>query len=184
MIGLQVPEEAVRNLLKLSVPGKKVSEDSYHITMFYFEKDLNIDNILKVTKCLYESVRSLDSFSIKGAKVINFPKGEDGYPIVVKVESEDLLELRKKIAKKLGGLDIKYSKKFPEYKPHITLSYSPKEAEEKSVSIKWKASEITLWGGNHHEEQLMVDVPFRFGKTASRFDLVDMYTQMFEKFSG
>lgn len=182
MIGLKVPAGIAEKLSKISVPGKKESAEMMHITMFYFEKELTIKNILTITKILYDAVKNVPAFSIKGKKALCFPNGKYGYPIIVPIESDELLNLRKAIAKKFDTNDVKYSKKFPEYKPHLTLSYSPKEMEEKKIeSVSWKSEEIVIWGGTDDEPQVIVSIPFSFGKKASKFELGYIYSEIFEK---
>lgn len=183
MIGLKAPEEICERLSKISVPGKKTPADEMHITMFYFEQDLGIKDILKITQAMYEVTKKADALSIKGNTVSTFNKGDDGVPVIVPIVSDDLVDLRKKMAKKFDNEGIKYSKKWPEYKPHLTLSYSPKEMEDKKLekSIGWKASEVIFWAGSWHSDPgVLVSMPLHLGKKASKFDKNYLVAELFE----
>lgn len=180
MIGLKVPADVVEKLLKIKVPGKKVPDDSYHITMFYFEKEFKIKDMMNLIKLVHDVIKNVEPFQIKGKKVSCFPKGEDGVPIIIPVESEGLMELRKRLAKKFDASDFQFSKKYPEYRPHLTLAYSSKDGDEKDVDgIRWKATEIVIWGGPHDDEQIVISIPFKFGKRSGN-ELSYLYAEAFE----
>lgn len=179
MIGLKVPEDICDELSRISVPGKKTKLDEYHITMFYFGDKLKIEETTKIVESLYEVIRKSDPIQIKGRTISSFKRGDDGIPIIVPIVSEDLIELREKIAKKFDTNGIQYNKKWPEYKPHITLSYSPKEFEDRKIdkNISWKAREIIFWAGEWHSDPgIVVELPLM--KKASRSELVQ--AQLFE----
>lgn len=181
MIGLKVPEEITEKLSRISVPGKKSPPEEMHITMFYFENKLNIKGIIKIVQVMYDVIKKCESLAIKGTTVSSFKKGDDGVPIIIPIISEELLELRKKLAKKLDNEEINYSKKWPEFKPHLTLAYSPKEMEDKKLdkNISWKADEVILWAGDWHSDPgILVSMPVT--KKASKFETSYIVAKLFE----
>lgn len=183
MIGLKIPPKISEQLSKISVPGKKSSAEELHITMFYFKDKLKIDDVLSIVQNLYTITKKSDELQIKATTISSFKKNDDGIPIIVPVISEDLLALRKKIAKKFDDAGIEYSKKWPEYKPHITLSFSSKEMEDKKLdkTISWKAGEIVLWaGGWHTDPGILVELPLQMNKRASKFEPNIITAQLFE----
>lgn len=183
MIGLKVPEEICERLAKISVPGKKISPEEMHITMFYFEDKLKIKDVVNIVQAMYEVTKKFDAIPIKGNVISTFKKGDDGVPVIVSILSEDLIDIRKKMAKKFDDADIKYSKKWPEFKPHLTLSYSPKEMEDKKLekNISWKASEVVLWAGDWHSDPgILVSMPLHLSKKASKFDKNYLVATLFE----
>jgi hypothetical protein len=59
---------------------------------------------------------------------------------------------------------VEYSKKFPIYKPHVTLAYAAEELEESipMEPIDWVAYEMTLWSGNSGDDAVTITIPFSF----------------------
>lgn len=181
MIGLKIPEEVAERLSKISVPGKKLPKEEMHITMFYFENKLNIKDILKITQIMYNVSKKIEPIHIKGTTISTFKKGDDGVPIIVQIVSEDLSIFRKKMAQKFDDEDIDYSKKWPEFNPHLTLSYSSKEMEDKKLdkNISWKASEVVFWAGDWHSDPgILVSIPI--AKKASKFQSNYLVAELFE----
>lgn len=191
MIGLKVPEEISERLVKISVPGKKSAAEEMHITMFYFEDKLSIKDVTKIVQAMYEVTKKNEPLHIKGTTVSTFGKGDDGIPVIIPIVSEDLMTIRKKMAKKFDEAEIDYSKKWPEFKPHLTLSYSPKKMEDKKLdkNISWKATEIILWAGEWSSDPgILVSMPLyqkvknsnaKHAK-ASKFESSFLAAQLFE----
>lgn len=171
MISLSVPEDIRDQLAKIKVPGKKESKDEYHITLFYFENKLKIDDILKVLETAFIFCKKHKSFPIKGTKIESFPEGDDGFPIIVPIESDDLQQFRKKLAKKFDADGIDYSKRWPDFNPHLTLSYSStKEEKPLPKNISWEIDEIELWAGDDMASGLYCSIPLGISKHATRYD--------------
>lgn len=185
MIALRVPDDVAEKLNAVEVAGKSVKEDM-HITMFYFEQKLTIASIIKIMEAMYAVANKTTALKIKGTKVSSFPKGDDGVPVIVPIESEDLLSLRNSMAKKLTKFGIKYSNRYPEYKPHLTLSYSSKEVEDKKLTkpVAWSAHEVVLWAGDDMDDGIVISVPFKIGKKASNFSGHAFYAEWFQKLSS
>lgn len=182
MIGIKAPPEVADKLSEVSVIGKKLSKEELHITMFYFENKLDIKDIFKIVKVIHESIKNAQCVKIKCSEVSTFPKGPDGVPVIVPIQSEDLLSLRNKIANKFDDSKIKYSKRWPEYNPHLTLSYSSKGMENKKLdkNISWKANEIFFWTGEMIND-IYVSLPLRTEKKATSFDLTYIMSDVFQK---
>lgn len=181
MIGIKIPEDITDKLSRISIPGKKISQEEMHITLFYFENKLNIKDTVLIVQAMYDATKKMDPVSIKGTTISTFKKGDDGIPIIIPIISEDLLNIRKKIAKKFDDEEIDYSKKWPEFKPHLTLSYSSKEMEDKKLdkNIHWKASEIIFWAaGWHSDPGILVSMPL--SKKASKFEINCIAAELFE----
>lgn len=181
MLGIKVPEEIGQKISKLSVPGERLETDEYHITMFYFEQELKLPEILKIIQLVYGTLKNTPSFGLRSRLISSFPEGPDGVPVLLKIDSEPLMELRKSLGKKFDKNDIKYSKVHPEFKPHVTLSYSKKEFEDKKLSepIKWKASELYLWAGENMDSGIIVTLPLGM-KKRSQFDFLHIYAELLE----
>lgn len=167
-IGLRVPPELGRLLNTIEVPGEHVSGDTYHVTIAVLNDEVPIDDIAKATKAVFEVASKQKPFQVSLGKVSAFPGNSKGFPIICLAESPELHELHAGITASLDAAGIEYSKKFPEYKPHVTLSYAQEEVEIPFESpIVWTAYEVVLWGGDKGDERLSVTFPFSLpGKTA------------------
>jgi len=52
MIALKIPSNISDKLSEIKVGGKKELPEEYHITMFYFDGKLKIDDVCKITKTM------------------------------------------------------------------------------------------------------------------------------------
>lgn len=168
-IGLRVPLEVGRILTGLSVPGDKEPINHYHITLFVTGSDLPIAEVGPIIVAIYEVVSKVKPFSIELDRVSSFPKGEANVvPVICPVTSPELHELHASLKKALDKAGIEYSKTFPVYKPHVTLSYAPEADKDMTFGpINWTTYEVVFWGGDTGDERLSVAFPFSLqGKTA------------------
>ena len=92
----------------LAVGGR---ENDPHVTVF-FGLIPGQDNTVKSVAAKFRPV------VVKTIRVVAFPEGDKGVPIVLRVESDELNRMNKLFSKlRHGVLD------HPDYKPHITLAY-------------------------------------------------------------
>lgn len=187
MIAIVPPQEIKEKLHLIDVPGKKETEDDFHITLFYFKK-LSFEEILKVTKVLYDSCKKFSPAQVKLKTVTQFEKSEHSdnlYPIICKAESEELMDIRERLAKLLDRAKINYAKNF-DYNPHLTLAYSKKSLDEdkKIDSIKWRFSELVLFGGGKEDNDILVTIPFSKKEATANENInkFAVYTELFYNF--
>lgn len=173
-IGLKCPHEVGRLLHGIEVPGEKVPVDEYHVTLLYLGKDVPIETLGKAIVAAAEVAAAQKPFRCTLTHVTSFPKNDDGVPIICPVASPDLHELNDKLKKKFDGAGVSYSKKFPEYKPHLTLAYADSTpTEEEFGPLEWSAYEMVLWGGDAGDERLATNFPFSMPvKVATNQNLV------------
>lgn len=185
MIALKIPLDISDKLSKIKVDGKKESPEEYHITMFYFDGKLKIDDVCKITKTMNSVLGRFSPPKISFKEVSYFPKGDDGFPVVVPILSDDLIEVRKSLAKAFDKEKINYSKKWPEFKPHLTLAYSKKEPTDQKVDkSSWSATELVLYAGDKQEfskfeSGMFVFMPFG-KKASSKFEVIRLASFIFE----
>lgn len=146
LIGIKVPEEISKFLKSIEVPGQKDPCD--HITMFYIEGEMSAETVSKVCDILPKFRDDVVEVSIK--KITTFPEGDDGVPIKADVISPGLIELRSRLSNLFDKNKIDYSKRFPDYNPHITLAYNDKKIKSIKLDspIKWTVTEFMLWSGD------------------------------------
>lgn len=158
---IQVPEETARVLHEIPVPGTKEQHDP-HITVMYLGKDIPIERISKMLPVIYDVTSQTLPFSVATSHVSNFPGGDDGVPVIAKINSPALHRFRDALCKAFEDAGLPYDKKFPIYKPHTTLAYAPDPETTVDIDIpeiSWGAHELVLWGSNRGTGRLVVKFP-------------------------
>jgi 2'-5' RNA ligase len=165
-LGLRVPHETARLLGGLEVPGKREAVSSFHVTMFFFGDNLDIDRLVEIVRVTFGVVAGTKPFTARTSQLTSFPAPEDApTPIICRVESDALHDLRDRVKEAYDAAGIEYSNKHPEYKPHVTLAYADGGGvEEKRIpTVEWGAHELVLWGGDSGDDTLIVTFPFALG---------------------
>lgn len=165
-VGLRVPHETARLLGGLEVPGKKEPVSSFHVTMFYFGDEVDIDTLAEIIRVTYGVTSETKPFTVRTSQVTSFPKGDDGTPIICRIESDALHDLRDKIREAYEASEVTFNNKFPDYRPHVTLAYDPEAGdfeEQRIPTVEWGAHELVLWGGDEGDDKLVVNFPFALG---------------------
>jgi len=153
-------------------------DPSDHITLFYFGDDLPISKVLKIIPVIFDITKDLKPFGASASNYSFFDSDED-YPVVCPVKSKELIDLREKIKKAFDKKKIGYDKKFPDYKPHITLGYSkekPKKA--KFPKVEFTISQLSLYAGDNTDTKLFVNFPF----TINKFSKLDLLSSLYAKY--
>lgn len=184
-LGIRIPHETGRLLSQIEVPGEKTSLSELHVTLLYFGDEWPISEISKSLEATYDVVSNFHPFIAKMQKVTSFPKSPDGkVPIITRVESDELHELRDKLAKKFDDEKIEFSKLHKDFKPHVTLAYDDKEPdEEKFHPVEFAVSEIVLWGGDHGDDRIFVTFPLA-GPGMDKNALLIKKVEIFDKIAG
>jgi 2'-5' RNA ligase len=167
-LGLRVPHEVARLLGQIEVPGNPESRADLHITLLYFGSNVPIDTISQAIVVAYEVANRTKPIQLTIEKVLCFPRGDDGVPIIGEVGSAELHALQKDLRTSMDAAKINYSKKFPEYHPHVCLSYAEESIDPFAVGpFEWAAYEMVLWGGDSGDDRISITLPFSMpGKEA------------------
>ena len=169
-LGIKIPDHIAESLRGIKVPGKKENAAHYHITMFFLGSNVPTPKLTHMVEVAHDVLATAKPFSLKLDHVTNFPAGEDGYPIICPVSSNGLKRLRQKLKEAFDEKGVEYANNFPNYTPHVTLSYADEGLEKKPFEpIKWKADEVVLWGGDSGEDRLVVKFPFSSGASKKAF---------------
>lgn len=153
-------------------------DPSDHITLFYFGDKLPMAKILKIIPVIFNLTENLRPFTASTSEYSSFDS-DDLYPIICPVKSKGLINLRKKICKLFDHNKIKYDKKFPDYKPHITLGYSKEKLKKtKFPEIEFTISQLALYGGDEGDTKLYVNFPFTINKFSNLNNLADNYLKL------
>lgn len=163
-LGIRVPHETGRLLAKVDVEGEKTSVSEMHITLLHLGDNWPVSELCKSIEATYEVVSECQPFLVSMKKVTHFPKGpnsDDKFPVISRVESKELHDLRDKLAKAYDDDGIEFSKLHKDYKPHITLAYCEDEPDDVEFEhpVEFVVQEIVLWGGDHGDDRIFVTFP-------------------------
>lgn len=166
MIGLRVPHETSRLFNDIEVSGQKTEVSSYHVTIMYLGKERSIDQLADAMKATFAVTSQTRPFSVRTSRVTSFPSNEDGVPVIARVESDPLHDLKAKLVESFRRRGVEFSNKYPDYKPHVTLAWAEEPVEEFRIpTIEWGAHEIVLWGGDTGDKKLIVTFPLSMNTT-------------------
>ena len=184
-LGIRVPSETGRLLKGIDVPGEKEGASEYHITLLCFEENWPITEIAKALETTYDVISGVKPFSIKTKKVTTFPaRGDNPIPVIAKVESKELHDLRDSLAKEFDKCSIDYSKIHKDFNPHITLAYAKKEVDDFEIDpVEFVVQEIVLWGGDHGDDRIFITFPLK-GPEKQKHSLLLQQADMFYKIAN
>ena len=113
-----VPEDMKKKFLAEvhAIPSKYVAEEQNlemepHVTALYGILGTTLEDVVRI-------VAGMESPLVRFGKTSSFPEGDNGVPLFVSVESEDMQNLNSQLRSLLPHVA-----KYPEYHPHATLAY-------------------------------------------------------------
>ncbi len=166
MIAFSIPHEVNKLLNKIKVPGDKTPLEDYHLTLFSLDDNLKLDEIENLIEPVYELAKKTKPFKIILKEFTTFD-GNDKIPIICRVESEEVFKFRESLKRKFDKAGIEYSTKFPEFKPHITLSYHKEKVKDKKIDrIQFEVDSVAIYGGDSGREKIFVEC--KFGKNIKK----------------
>jgi len=166
LLSIQIPDEVARaiGVAGRGVPGSPEPRSSYHVTLLYLGSEVPIETVSKALVTAYQVAEKTKPIPLMVEEVSSFPKGEDGVPIICLVQSPELHQLWDSLCLAFDKAKVPYSKNFPIYKPHITLSYAEKPMKE-NIPIgpfDWVSYEMVLWSGDSGDDKVSITIPFSF----------------------
>lgn len=169
-LGIRVPLEIARRLSGISVPGQKEAPGRMHITILDLGDDVPVDQIATATNAIFNVLKGCKPIPVETSLVSCFDSGEGGgYPIICRVESSELHKLREQLKIALDEAGVAYSKKYPEYVPHVTLAYSKEKVTDQLMDpVGWTVAELVLWGGDNGDDKLTVTFPLSLGSKKTK----------------
>lgn len=135
--------------------------------MIYLGQGAPILDIFRAMVICFEMAQRFAPIDMTAPIVTCFPPDSDGKtPVVARLVNPGLHTFRQELAQKLDEAGIAYSKKFPEYKPHVTLAYADAAQQAELIDpIRWKANRMTIWGGDKEDELINTEIELRGGTT-------------------
>lgn len=163
-IGIPVPLDIGRRIHTFAVPGKKEDPTDSHITLAYMG-EVEEDALAKAMLVLLDYCPRVAPFTVVSNKVTNFPANEDGMPIICEVDSPPIHAFHQQLCLVLDQSEVPYSKKYPIFKPHITVAYDEESRFNHDLSIsppiEFLADRVFLRIGGRDNDQ--ADLEFRLG---------------------
>lgn len=164
MIVAVAPEFSVRR--KMSVQGA-MKPEMMHVTVLYIEDMfMTPEQFYVINNALHEVSNNLVEFEVRAAELSRFEKvmrawdEKGGYipaeptdAIIYKLESDDLHKLRDGIIALFDAYEIPYSKKFKDFKPHITVGYVPHGQDLEcpvELPFTFSVKHVELWDDSAH----------------------------------
>jgi 2'-5' RNA ligase len=150
IVSISVPQDISSQLSSIDVPGELVSPSDMHITMVYLGKGISLSTMLKATAVCRMLAKKRNPFLVGTALVSSFPENEDGIPIIAKIVSPSIKSIRDDLISLLQKFGIDYNNKYPDFTPHVTLSYSKTEMDDFRIfPVQWKVGSLNIWGDDY-----------------------------------
>lgn len=167
IVAFALNSDTSRILSEIQVPGERESQK--HVTLLFLGDDVPVERLAKAMEAAYQVAATTRPFTLRTDTVTCFPKNPGGVPIICKIESEELHALHDRLKAAFDEAGIEYSKKWPDFKPHVTLAYADEEIEDISIPpMEWGAHELIIWGGNSGDQRVIIHIPFSLkNRTAS-----------------
>jgi len=183
MIAIPVPKEVSAFLKEIDVSGDR--DESDHVTLFHLGDDLEIETFIKCIKRCVKITETFKPFELSLDHYCSFKNGDKGFPIICPVlDNKKLFTLHKKLQKKLDTGKVEYSKKFPDYKPHVTLSFSKNDVKETAFSkICFQVSKIAIYGGDKGKEKIYAELHFEKKEIEKSSHYIEAMSDYFYKLS-
>jgi 2'-5' RNA ligase len=162
LVAFAIPKGVGRKLMpKPEVPGKLEDLEHYHVTLAYIDEASSPTDMAALLEAVAKLTERSAPIPAVVEEVSNFKKGDDGYPIVCHVKSEPLHQFQRELLKVLDGAGIEYSKKWPEYRPHITLSYAQEPYEAKIDEVALSLDSVVILSDFYENLPVEVYLPLR-----------------------
>ncbi len=182
-IGIKIPADVARLFRGLDLPGVRVAESEFHITVLMFEENWPIREVGKAMEASFEVLKDTEPFQVSVDKVTCFPKREDHpVPLIAKIVSKELQKVNKDLKKQFDKDDVEYSKTFKDFKPHVTLSYADEEIKAIDIEpkIEFTVTELILWGGDNGDDRIFITFPLK-GIAVKKHSYLLQKVEVFEK---
>jgi len=158
-LGFKVPADTAQLFKSIDVPGHR--ESFSHITVLNFGKEMDAKTLSRAMETAFDVASTMKPFTVRTDTVTCFPAGDDGVPIICPVQSDAIQGLWKRLGEAFDAAEIPFSKKFPVYRPHVTLAYADSPIVDRKIPlIEWGAHELILWGGDGGDRGVVVHMPF------------------------
>lgn len=168
-ISFMVPPEAAVELAKLYPEGDLTAPEDMHVTLAFLSRGTPPSQVLRAIAACHVVASTSAPVLMHAALLTSFPPNpehREGIPVIVRMVSDALFSFRARLVAELDKFGVEYSKKFPEYKPHVTLSHShssERPTPRKVGPVSWTSSQLMVWGGEDHHKGIWAGVELTGG---------------------
>jgi len=164
MIALRVPYETARLLGSIAgaLPGDSQAASDMHVTVAFLGDDVSVQQLASAMVACHAITSKTAPFMLTVSEISSFEPGENGTPVIMPIQSPELHTLEQALKAELDKAGVPYGKKWPEFKPHVTLSYIPgmKASGPLPAPLSWGTFDLTIYGANSGDGQMLVVLPF------------------------
>lgn len=155
IIALEVPRGVGQYLQRLDVPGAKTPIEEMHVTIVQIDADLSPIDVANIAGVVADLTHTMRSFEVNLHTLSQFPRNDHGVPVICPVVSEGLMLFQGRLVDTLDRAGIEFNKKFPVYKPHVTVSWAQESIAPASLvrPITWMTRDVVLWPTYNGAEQ-------------------------------
>lgn len=155
-IYIPVPYTTALELLEYPVQGEKEDVATMHVTLVSFDQDMTDAEIARIQAVMQPLHRVSSILAMQVKRIGCFPSGSHGCPIIGHIEGVGIHKLQGSLRYLLDRSGIEYSKKFPVYRPHTTLSYAKDPISDRTVApIEWTAGSMIFDTGSRRERKTL-----------------------------
>lgn len=144
---IMLPDNIAKQFPADGREGKDASPQ--HITFFYLG-DIEKGEQEKYLDFVKKAAAVVPPFSVKLGEVTTFENDKEETILHNPVEGPGLFKANSFFEKVFKQYKMKYSDKFPEYKPHTTIEYVEKDKEPKYPDVEpegsWLVDHVWIWG--------------------------------------
>lgn len=126
---IRVPENISSILSAIDVPGTKVPAHDMHVSLLYISRSNSTEELKHISRVVHRTLYNKLHTIITFSQVDYFDAGEDGYPIIIKFDNQELQQIHNDLKTAFINENIKFDNSYPTFNLHITLSYSQEKIE-------------------------------------------------------
>lgn len=166
IITIPIHHECARLLHDIDVPGIKTDTSQLHITLLALGDDIPIHILAKAMVVVHEVVQQSEPFQVRISNISSFPVIEgNAVPIIAPIQCQAITDLNKSLKRLFNKSKIQYDKRFPKFRPHITLSRCEEAIKRTRIEpIEWSVQELVLWGGTDGDDRVFITFPLTIRK--------------------
>jgi phage-related protein (TIGR01555 family) len=156
--------EAARALVPADVALE--APDEPHVTVLYVGKDLPPDALDEVVAEVRASAAAAEPHRLGHPRLVAFPAGPDGTPIVVELDAWELESVHNRLLRALAHRVT--AKQFPRFRAHMTIGYAAEMSAEARAALLGVAvpegwavpvAEVVVMAGQREAARVVLGTP-------------------------
>jgi 2'-5' RNA ligase len=160
---MRLPSIAATNLSEIPVPGEATPLREMHVTLAFLGNQVPMEQVFRSLACCYLVAQEYAPLELTAALLMSFPADPEGrIPVIARIVTPQLFDMRARLVQLLEMNKVEYSKRHPQYKPHVTLSYAQQAVPPQKIKpLRWPAQWLTVWGGDEADQLFSAEIELR-----------------------